>query len=256
MGIGQLVLIFIGAFILYSTAKNFGLVLMFFAMRRYSKDEDKTGALAQIEKALNFPMPPSPKLTCAYILLKEGRPDKAEEVIAPLRTVETKRFNSNEARLHYSLIYWKKGELDKAIESLEELMAEGYRNSILYGNLGVYLIEKGDLDRALEVTQEGLEYNSSSLLIRDNLGLIYIKKKEWDEAARVYDELLTEIPGFPDPYYNRALIHKQSGQWEEARDLLIKAEGKSYNYLSTLALEQVQSLLEEADRAILESSNG
>jgi tetratricopeptide (TPR) repeat protein len=241
MSFGQFVLLIIAVLIVYGVAKNFGFFLMFFAMQSYGKGNKEKG-IKGLERSLDFPMGPSPKLTCAYLLLKEGHLERADKVISSLRSVTTKRFNPNEAKAHYALIYWKRGDLDRAVACLEELLADGYRTSVLYANLGCFLIEKGDLDRAWEVNQAGIEYDPPSMVIRDNLGLLHLKREEWERAAEIYDELLAEIPGFPDPYYNRALIHSHFEEWEEAKDLLIKAEGKSFTFLSTLQLEQVEEL--------------
>ncbi|MDC7224829.1 MAG: tetratricopeptide repeat protein [Spirochaetales bacterium] len=246
MSFGRIVLIAIAVLVVYGTVKNFGVILMFFAMRSYGKG-DKPRAIKGLERALDFPMPPSPKLTCAYVLLKEGRLEKAEEVFSALRSVSSKRFNPKEVSVHFSLIYWKRGELDRAVECLEDLLADGYRTSVLYANLGYFLIEKGDWDRAWEVNTAGLEYDSTSMVLRDNLALIHIKREEWDEAAAIYDTLLPELPGFPDPYYNRALVHIHCQEWDRAKDLLIRAEGKNFTFLSTLSREQVEGKLKELE---------
>ncbi len=72
---------------------------------------------------------------------------------------------------------------------------------------------------------------------------------EWDKALEIYDKLLPELPGFPDAYYNRALIHGHFNEWEEAKDLLIKA-WKEFHFLSTLSKEQIQEKLKEAEERI------
>ena len=246
MSFGQLVLLLIGAFILLAALKNLGTLMMIPSLKAYSKG-NKTKGIAGVERALKFPMGPQQKLTCAYLLLKEGFPEESEKIIAPLRTLKTRKFNPNKARVYYSLILWNKGDLDRAIESLEELLAEDYKTGVLYGNLGYFLLEKGDLDRALEVNLAGYDYDASSAVIRDNLGATYIKREEWDKALEVYDALLPELPGFPDAYYNRALIHCREGEWDQAKEMLLKASGKNFTYLSTLSKEEVEEKLGEAE---------
>ncbi len=246
MSFGQLILLLIGLLILYGVLKNFGTLLMIPALKAYSKG-DKAKGVKGVERALKFPMGPQQKLTCAYVLLKEGCPEKAESIISPLRTFTAKKFNPSKARVYYSLIQWKRGELDEAIESLEGLLAEGYRTGILYGNLGYFLLEKGDLDRALEVNLEALDYDPSEAVIRDNLGATYVRRGEWDKALEVYEALLPDLPRFPDAYYNRALIHCHHEEWAQAKDMLIRAAGKNFSYLSTMPRDQVDKLLEEVE---------
>lgn len=250
MSFGQIVLLLLGAFVLYQVIKNWGFLLMLRAMRTYSQGQKEKG-VGQIQKALRFPLPAKHKLTCGYFLLKEGYLDDADRVISPLRTAVEKNYNPNQARVYYSLVLWKRGDLEGAVESLEGLLAEDYKTAVLYSNLGYLLIEKGDLDRALEVNRAGVDYDDSSAAVLDNLGLTHIKREEWDDALPLYDEkILPAIPGFPDAYVNRALIHMHVGEWREAKDLLIKGRGKNFNFLSTMAPETVDELMEKCDAAL------
>ncbi len=141
-------------------------------------------SVKKLERALAFPMRPQHRLTCAYLLLKEGRLEEADKIIAPLRTAVAKKYNPNLARVYYSLVLWKRGELDQAVESLEGLLEEGYRTGVLYGNLGYFLIEKGDYDRALEVNLAGIDYDSSSAVGRDNSGAYLHHDRRVGQGAR------------------------------------------------------------------------
>ncbi len=244
MSSGLRILLLLALVAFFFALRNLGTILLFGAMRTYGRGQ-KDRAIGAVERALKFPMGPQHRLTSAFLLLKEGHLDRAEAIIAPLRTVKTKKYNPNKARVYYSLVQWKRGELDRAVENLEGLLAEGYRTGTLYANLGYFLIEQGSYERALEVNREGLDYDSSYNVIKDNLGLTYIKLGEWDKALEIYEDLLTGVPSFPDAYYNKALIHIHRGETEEARDLLLKAETKNFSYLSTLSREQISSLREE-----------
>ena len=247
MSFGRIVLLAIGAFIFYKMAKNWGFIVMMRAIQIYSK-KDKAKGISLIRTALKYPMPAKHRLTCGYFLLKEGYLEESNSIIAPLRTAVQKKYNPNQARVYYSLVLWKQKKLDEAIESLEGLLAEDYKTAVLYTNLGFFLIEKGDYERALEINLAGKDYDSSSAVMQDNLGLNYIKLGEWEKAREIYDDIiLPELPGFPDAYVNRALIHMHFEQWAEAKDLLIKAEGKSFTFLSTMTKEDVAGLIESVE---------
>jgi tetratricopeptide (TPR) repeat protein len=254
MSFGQIVLFLIGIFIFYKVVKNWGFLIMLRAVRIYSKGEKEKG-VTLIQKALKFPMAAKHKLTCGYFLLKEGHLDEADRVIAPMRTAKEKKYNPNQARVYYSLVLWKQGKLDEAIESLEGLLKEDYQTAVLYTNLGFFLIEKGDYDRALEINQAGIEYDSTSAVIQDNLGLNYIKLGEWEKALEIYDAMLPNLPGFPDAYVNRALIHMHYDEWEEAKDLLFKAEGKTFTFLSTMSREDVIKQREEVEAKLAQTAH-
>lgn len=248
---GSLVLtLIISLLSIYLIGKNLGLFIMLRGMRIYSKGDKRRG-LDRLRKALSFPIKPDHKLSCGFLILKEGNLDEADKILSTLISETHKKFNPHRARVYYSLVLWKKGMLDLAIESMESLLADDYRTDVLYCNLGYYLIEKGDYRRALEVNLEGLDYNGKSTIIRDNLALNYIKLEEWDKAEELSEALLNEKPGFPEAYYNRALISMHRKEWEEARELLASAEKKSFNFLSTISPDDVSRKISELGQHLI-----
>lgn len=242
MSTGQIILTLIFIAIIFLMVKYRGNIQMILALRTYSQKDEEKG-VEQFRKALKAPMSPRSRLTCGFYLLRAGHVDDAEAVIAPLKSVRTKKFNPNRAVVQYSLIQWKRGELDEAIESLLQLLEEDYRTSILYMNLGFYLLEKGDLEKALEINLEAYEYDKLAPVIRDNLGLNYIKLEEWDKALELFEPLVEEKPSFPDVYVNRARIHIHFGEKKEARELLETALEKNFSNLSTVSKEEINQLL-------------
>lgn len=244
---GSLIItIFIFLLVIYVTVKNLGFIIMLRGMRIYSKG-DKSRGVDRLRKALSFPLKPAHKLTCGFLILKEGNLDEADHILSSLMTSTHKKFNPHRARVYYSLVQWKRGMLDLAIDSLESLVADDYRTEVLYCNLGYFLIEKGDFQRALEVNLEALDYNGKSAVIRDNLALNYIKMEEWEKAEEISQVLVDEKPGFPEAYYHRALISLHRKDWVEASELLAIAENKNFNFLSTITPDDVARKISEAD---------
>ena len=211
-------------------------------MKTYSKG-NTAKALDMLKESVEAGLAAKHQLTVGYLLLKEGYPEDAERIFTFLINTPQGKFNRNHARAYSALIHWKKGQLDDAISELESLLEDKYRTSALYCNLGFFLIEKGDMKRALEVNLEAYEYDELSPVIQDNLGLCYIKLKEWAKADSLYEKLIASDPGFPDAWYNAALVATHNGDKKKAESLLNSALEKKFSYLSTLNKAQVEEQL-------------
>lgn len=189
---------------------------------------------------------PQTKVSYAYLLLKTGNIEDAESTLESLsrRKLETNDrmvLNSNMA-----LVQWKKGNLDEAINLLEEVI-KSYETSNIYGSLGYMLIQKGDLDKALEFNLKASEYNSSNAIILDNLGQTYYLKGNYDKAVEIYENLMESNPSFPDAYYNYALVLKARSEFSKALDTAKKALNYELSFLSTITRPQIDNLVNELE---------
>jgi tetratricopeptide (TPR) repeat protein len=138
-----------------------------------------------------------------------------------------------------ALVQWKKGQLDDAVATLEEVFA-GFKNTAVYGSLGYLLILKGDLEKALEFNREAYDYNNQNAVIVDNLGQNYYLMGEYDSAGEVYEKLLAGKPDFPEPYYNYGLVLAATGCRERALELFRKALEQKFSFLSAITREEVE----------------
>lgn len=152
-----------------------------------------------------------------------------------------------------ALVQWKKGNLDEAINTLEEVIKK-YETSNIYGSLGYMLIQKGDLDKALEFNLKASEYNSSNAIIMDNLGQTYYLRGNYDKATEIYENIMETNPTFPDAYYNYALVLKARKEYSKAIEIAKKALNYQLSFLSTITRQQIDSLISELeDLSALES---
>ena len=125
------------------------------------------------------------------------------------------------AKSNYALVLWKKGELDSAINLLEEVLSE-YTSTVVYGSLGYLYILKGDLEKAVEFNKEAYDYNDSDPIILDNLGNAYYLTGELSKSKEIYKELMNLNPQFPEAFYNYSLLLKKLGKLDEALDYMKK----------------------------------
>lgn len=184
------------------------------------------------------------KSSYAYILLKSGETDKANEVLKPLLNMPMKSEEEIGIKSNYALVQWKNGDIDGAVETMEKLL-EKYKNTLVYENLGYFLILKGDLNRALEVNLQAYQFNNEDKIITDNLGQNYYLMGEHDKAEETYEKLMKKNPQFPEPYYYYGCILADEGKYDEALSILEKGISYKFSPLSTVAREQMEDKINE-----------
>lgn len=143
-----------------------------------------------------------------------------------------------------SMAYWRLGNLDKAIEVLEDLMETGYRDDNLSVNLESYLLEKKDLKKAKKAIDEGRPEKTESNGLMDNRGWYYIQKGEWKKAREVYDELIDDRNAkFPEAYLHGAQVCIHEGDIPHAIDRLGWGVSKKFFGTCMLTKEYLDKLL-------------
>ncbi|MBQ4528098.1 MAG: tetratricopeptide repeat protein [Clostridia bacterium] len=248
MGFGVMILICIALF-LYLKPK----IYTAWAWKKYSKNHDE--GFKMFQKAYDTgKMSAQQSLMYAYLLIRDGHIVKAEKLITSIllqKKSSLTKANILAADLNLAIIYWKKNNIDEAIEKMEYIYSKGYRSTVHYGTLGIFYILNNQLERALEFCTEAYEYNSGDASIRDNLGLVYIKKGDWVKAEEIYEALFEETtPNFIEAFYNYATVLEHRGDYAGACEFYQKALGCPEKYLSTIKRVQVEYALSRAEEHI------
>lgn len=148
------------------------------------------------------------------------------------------------ATVTLSMGYWRLGQLDKAIEILQNLRATGYNDDNLEINLETYLLEKGDLKEAKKLIVQSRKSGAESNGLLDNRGWYYIQMGEWDKAADIFDELIDDRHAkFPEAYVHGAQVCIRKGRIDDAVDRLGWALSKRFTNTCAVTKEYVQSLI-------------
>lgn len=180
----------------------------------------------------------------AYLLLKDGQTDKAEEALNAARGMKDADKLELNLRITEALIRWKREKPDEAIALLEDLHGR-MQNTMLYGCLGYLYLEKGDLDKALAYNLEAYEYNDSDGVILDNLLTTYILREEWEKARETAEKLMNLNPSFPEAFYHAALVKEHFGYLESAMEHCEWALERPFTALSTESRETIAAKRDE-----------
>jgi len=208
-------------------------------------------ALSFYERGLKSDMSkPSYKLAYGVLLLKSGEYQKAMDIF---RGVLLDRANKesirNMAKLNLSLVYWKLGDIDTAIEMLWELHTK-QRTSRVYGTLGYLLIEKGNLSEALKYNLEALDYDDEDPVILDNVAQTYYMMGKPSEAKEYFLKAEALKDDQASTLYYLGCIFQQEGDVNAAREKFKKALDCKLNSLSTVSKEAIQKKLNDLDSAV------
>lgn len=190
------------------------------ALSAHSKGDYRT-ALQLYEEAYAKGMD-KPRLLKSYsvLLIRTSQFDKALEVIKQLEKMPLDAKARTDIHINYSIILWKKGHLDRAMEILEDEFRHT-KNGTLYSIIGYLKIEQGDLEEAIRFNKSALEYDEEDAVFLDNLGQTYYRLAGDKETAKIYfDKAIAIRPKSIDTNYFLALYDIENGDIQSAKDRL------------------------------------
>jgi tetratricopeptide (TPR) repeat protein len=199
--------------------------------KKWFKVADKLGGMSFQNKVLY-----------AYLLLKDGELDEANKKFALLsmeRLTEAQRLTLKSS---YALVFWKRGDVEAAIEMLEEV-AEKAPATAVYGSLGYMYAYNGNLSKALEFNQKAYDYNDTDAIIVDNLAFTYYKRGEYEKAKEYYEKLMELNPTFPEAYYGYGRLLVEMGETQKGLEMVRKALSANYSFLSMVDRQEINDYL-------------
>lgn len=190
-----------------------------------------------------------PRVMLAYgvLLLKMEQYDKAREVMLKSDHLPgISKDQKAQLRLNYAICNWKLGNLDKAIEMMQDIARNG-KTSMIYGSLGYMLIEKarqtGDFAEAIAFNDEAYEYDEDDAVVLDNLGQLNLALGEREKALDYFKRAHERKPSQVDTLYYLAKLACEDGEKEQAKEYLQDALQQNYSALCTTTKDQAQELL-------------
>jgi tetratricopeptide (TPR) repeat protein len=115
----------------------------------------------------------------------------------------------------------------RTIEKLEPLNAEDYK----YMGKSLLNLKKDSLAAAL--MEKSLAKDTTQTDLYVDLGSAYMNMKKWAKAADMFEKKMNlDTTRVDAAYINYALCKEQLGDWESAKNVLLKAVGKNPKYIN------------------------
>lgn len=183
------------------------------------------------------------QMAYGVLLLRTGSFQEARDAFSHLLiTAPRKGHLRMTAKMNLALSYWKLGEIDTAVEMMEEAHQK-LHNSKTYGALGYLLIAAGDLDKALAFNQEALAYDEEDPVVLDNLAQVYYALGSREEALKYFLKAEEEKGDQADTLYYLGCLYQEEGRLEKARDKWEKALQCRITALSTISRQAIEEKL-------------
>lgn len=212
-------------------------------------------AIRCFEKVLEI----KPDLTVAYkniarAFLATGMEDKAIEYLEKGRL----DLRDNLLRVVLGSLYYKHGEIQKALEVLDEITAPDIKQVEALKYKGIAALKEKAFDKAVECFEILTEAEPNEPLNYYHLALSQRERKHNEDALRTYEKGISVNPDSSMLLYNAATLLDEMGDRERAVRYLYKSlEGDeqmedAYNYLGVLLgqLGRYREAVQVFDRGI------
>lgn len=219
-------------------------LICFLAKQKYGKG-DIDGAEKLYEKAFKKGSPSSGHLLYyGYILLRKGKLEEARKVLGVASMSKGKPLLKARIKAMRALVIWKEGDIDTAIQMLEEVISK-FKNTSIYQDLGLLYTLKGDKEKALSFNKEAYDFNSDDHVIMDNLAEAYALCGEIEKSEEIYKDLLEKEPRFAEAYWGYGELLIKKGEKEKGLELMRKSLEKRITFLSILQKEEIEELIKK-----------
>lgn len=192
-----------------------------------------------------------PNIVMAYgvLLMRFNQCEKSRDLFLScehMRGMDAK--TKRQLRLNYSVCQWRLGNLDKAIELMQDAARNG-KTAMIYTTLGYFLIEKGiqtgDFAEAIAFNQEAYEYDEDDAGVLDNLGQLNYAMGKPEEAYEYFSRAYRAKPTQVTTLYYIAKMNHEKGDDEKARAFIAKALDGNFSALCSVSRQQAQALAQE-----------
>ncbi len=145
----------------------------------------------------------------------EGGDPEAEDESLRLRRAQTQFKNGT--------VYYKDGEIQKAIDAFKLSLEYKADNDRAFYNLGKIYYEQGQKDLAITYYQDAVNINENDSLSLLGIGLILYEKAKYPEALEYYNRAIDVAPQYAMAYFNRGTMLGQNRQYEQSLSDLTNA---------------------------------
>jgi len=202
-------------------------------------DHDKAKILLKKSIDKNTPSPAA-HYNYGNLVLRDGDAQTALTCLRKARTLRPDPIMEKNIYMTIGSCYWVTGEIDKAIETLEQMRKDyEYVNENVLSTLAYMYHVKGDYDVAHELTDKALAEAPEYAAAWDNRGQIFLAQGDLTQAKESFAKALAYKPTLVDSLYYMGLLHEQENDLEAARSYYKRAVEAPISALNTVTTAQI-----------------
>jgi len=128
-------------------------------------------------------------------------------------------------------IFLQQGKIEQGYKYLKAAVQDNYSLNIYAKDLATVLLKTGNLQAAERMVQ----YSYKSFIYYDTMSAIYTEQGNFDKAL-IYTQKAYEIKPYKNNLLKLSRLYALTGNYEQAKDLLVKIENKTANNYYVLAM--------------------
>ena len=190
---------------------------------------------------------PTVYLNYAVYLLQEDNATTALDLLRKARDVNTRIMVDKNILLTMSSCLWLLGDINGAIEVLEQLKSKyDYVNANVLTTLGYMYYLNENFDKALEFTNKAIEEEPNFASAWDNLGQIFFKTDEIDKAEEAFLKALSFNNSLVDSNYYLGKLYERKNEMDKANEYFLKAYDCPITTLNSVTKQEIEEVYRKA----------
>ena len=152
---------------------------------------------------------------------------------------------------YLGVAYWRKGDLDEALEAFGKSLSLDHNYSIAFNNIGsVYLSkflatkDRSDLDPSIQNFEKAIELDPAYASAYNGLGAAYSQAGDIEGAIHSWEKAVEINPKLGFSLYNLGLSYLRKGDKNRALGYLTRYKTIEYQRLSQKEREKLETLIQ------------
>ena len=152
---------------------------------------------------------------------------------------------------YLGVAYWRKGDLDEALEDFGKSLSQDHNYSIAFNNIGsVYLSkflatkDRSDLDPSIQNFEKAIELDPAYASAYNGLGAAYSQAGDIEGAIHSWEKAVEINPKLGFSLYNLGLSYLRKGDKNRALGYLTRYKTIEYQRLSQKEREKLETLIQ------------
>ena len=184
-----------------------------YTLVNYYNEQNEIGMAKQLNTEISKLFPEDSLSREAELYRIQGNLDKALELVE-----QALRLNPDliEARHLLGVIYLDQGKFDKALEELEQVVRVNPYNPTVHENIGLALVSKGRFEEAFDELKKAVKLGGKNAEVLNNIAYTYWKSGEIDKAIREYKNSIKMDPKFYLAHFGLGQVYLENNYLDQA----------------------------------------